>query len=101
MVNMNQSYSEKIFDTKRAGNNLPSFLSKAGIRLSQTPDLDGHFTRTTITALMSKLFVARLPNVKYNNDTPNVITMQPQDGGGSGSDDNDEGNHSDGGSTVS
>lgn len=72
MDNISQSYSEKIFDKARQGNNLPGFLSKAGIRVAPTPEIASHFTRPTTEKLMSKMFAARLPTTKY-------VTVEPEE----------------------
>lgn len=91
MDTMRGEYSGKIYDPARAGNNLHSFLSKAGIRLSETPDFEGHFTHSTIQYLMSKLFATRLPNAKYHNVPPNGVASKPQDGDAVGEEDTDDG----------
>ena len=65
MESVSQNYSDKIFDKARTGNNLFSFLNKAGIRVSSTSEIASHFTRPTTEYLMGKLFAARLPTVKY------------------------------------
>jgi hypothetical protein len=78
MDSMNQQYAEKIFDTARFGNNLPSFLNKARISLSAVTDITSLFTRQTTEHLMKMLFKHRLPSVKYLGDQSEEAVCQPE-----------------------